>query len=114
MALPEAVCLQGAPGHVVAVDWLALWLTNLSLPLHGEALGDVASAGACTALSDTLAAANGPVLLVSNEIGLGAHAHDARGMPFRRRKGPFAPGRCGRLRVGNLDGGGHRSTGEAG
>lgn len=70
-ALPDTVRLQAAPGRLVVVDCLTLWLTNLMLPLHGEALGDAALAGVCDALSDALAAAKGPVLLVSNEIGLG-------------------------------------------
>ena len=69
--LPQALRLQAAPGRLVVVDCLTLWLTNLMLPLQGEALGDAALAGACEALCDALAAANGPVLLVSNEIGLG-------------------------------------------
>ena len=69
--LPQALRLQALPGCLVVVDCLTLWLTNLMLPLHGEALGDAALAGACDALCDALAAANGPVLLVSNEIGLG-------------------------------------------
>ena len=73
--LPQAIRLQAAPGRLVVVDCLTLWLTNLMLPLHGEALADAALASVCDALCDALAdinaTANGPVLLVSNEIGLG-------------------------------------------
>ena len=69
--LPQAFRRQAAPGRLVVVDCLTLWLTNLMLPLHGEALGDAALAGASDALCGALAAAEGPVLLVSNEIGLG-------------------------------------------
>ena len=70
-ALPQALRAHSAPERLVVVDCLSLWLTNLLMPLHGEPLDDAALAEARDALVDALAAAAGPVLLVSNEIGLG-------------------------------------------
>lgn len=70
-ALPEALRRCGAPHRLVVVDCLTLWLTNLLMPLHGPALDDTAWQSRRQALCDTLAAATGPVVLVSNEIGLG-------------------------------------------
>lgn len=68
LALPEA--LEAAePTHLLVVDCLTLWLTNLHLPLHGTPLADAQARE--HALLTALAAARGPVVLVSNEIGLG-------------------------------------------
>lgn len=69
--LAKAVLAQSTPQRLVVIDCLTLWLTNLLMPLHGEALDDAALGEACDALCDALVASAGPVLLVSNEIGLG-------------------------------------------
>lgn len=61
----------GAPGHLVVVDCLTLWLTQLLMPLHGLPLDDAARLREQQALCDALARAPGPVVLVSNEIGYG-------------------------------------------
>jgi len=50
------------------VDCLTLWLTNLLMPAQGEAAP--AEAAAAT-LASTITAHTGPLILVSNEIGLG-------------------------------------------
>jgi len=71
IALPQALRAQAAPQCLVVVDCLTLWLTNLLMPVLGDALSDTALAEARDALCSALAAAGGPVLLVSNEIGLG-------------------------------------------
>jgi adenosylcobinamide kinase / adenosylcobinamide-phosphate guanylyltransferase len=55
----------------VVVDCLTLWLTNLLMPAHGQALNASAWAARCEALCNALSGARGPVLLVSNEIGWG-------------------------------------------
>lgn len=70
-ALPEAVRRLGAPHRLLVVDCLTLWLTNLLMPMHGAPLDDDAWEAQRQALCDALAAARGPVVLVSNEIGLG-------------------------------------------
>lgn len=68
LALPEALA-QSTPERLVIVDCLTLWMTNLHLPAYGLALPDAAAREA--ALVAALARAPGPVVLVSNEIGLG-------------------------------------------
>jgi adenosylcobinamide kinase / adenosylcobinamide-phosphate guanylyltransferase len=68
LALPEALAAAD-PAHLLVVDCLTLWLTNLLMPLHGAPRVDAEAQ--VSALVDALAAARGPVLLVSNEIGLG-------------------------------------------
>jgi adenosylcobinamide kinase/adenosylcobinamide-phosphate guanylyltransferase len=80
ITLPQTLRAQTAPQCLVVVDCLTLWLTNLLMPMHGDALSDAALAEACEALCDVLVEASGPVLLVSNEIGLGISpmTHEAR------------------------------------
>ena len=77
--LPEAI--RGLPaGRPVLVDCLTLWLTNLIL-----AERDTAAAG-----SDLIAAcaeASGPVVLVSNEVGLGIVPDNALARRFRDKAG---------------------------
>lgn len=70
-ALPQALRAVTAPDRLVIVDCLTLWLTQQVLPLAGPPL-DLAAweqrqQELCLALRD----ATGPVVLVSNEIGLG-------------------------------------------
>ncbi len=69
--LPQAIFCHSAPDRLVVIDCLTLWLTNLLMPLQGAALDDMEWGLACEALCDALSEASGPVLLVSNEIGLG-------------------------------------------
>ena len=69
--LSEAVFRHSAPGRLVVIDCLTLWLTNLLMPLEGEPLDDIEWDETCEALCDAISAASGPLLLVSNEIGLG-------------------------------------------
>ncbi|VTU30464.1 Adenosylcobinamide kinase [Variovorax sp. PBL-H6] len=68
--LGAAVARHSEPGTLVLVDCLTLWLTNLRMP------SDSSDAPPCArtaemALLHALHDARGPVLLVSNEIGLG-------------------------------------------
>jgi adenosylcobinamide kinase / adenosylcobinamide-phosphate guanylyltransferase len=69
--LAGVVQAQSAPTRLVVIDCLSLWLTNWLMPLHGESATDLELGEARHALCDALAAARGPVLLVSNEIGFG-------------------------------------------
>lgn len=62
---------HSASSRLVVIDCLTLWLTNLLMPLRGEALDDAGLASATAALCEALRGAPGPVVLVSNEIGLG-------------------------------------------
>lgn len=77
--LPEAI--RGIPpGRPILVDCLTLWLTNLIL-----AERDTAAAGA--ALIEACAQASGPVVLVSNEVGLGIVPDNALARRFRDEAG---------------------------
>ena len=69
--LPEAVIRSSATGHLIVVDCLTLWLTNLLMPMHDRPITDAAWQARCTDLCAAIDAARGPVVLVSNEIGLG-------------------------------------------
>ena len=69
--LPEAVAEHAAPHRLLVVDCLTLWLTQLRLPLAGPALSESQWLARQAALCDALREAAGPVVLVSNEIGLG-------------------------------------------
>ena len=78
--LPGAIRSAAVAGSVVLVDCLTLWLSNLML--GGR---DVASAQA--ALLDAIAAAAGPLVLVSNEVGLGIVPETPLGRRFRDAQG---------------------------
>ena len=85
--IEEPVDLAGAlsaacsPERVVLVDCLTLWLTNLILAENEDA--DARE----TAFLDALAHASGPVVLVSNEVGLGIVPDNALARDFRDRAG---------------------------
>jgi adenosylcobinamide kinase/adenosylcobinamide-phosphate guanylyltransferase len=68
------------PGRPVLVDCLTLWLTNVML-----AERDVPAAIA--ELEDACAAAPGPLVLVSNEVGLGIVPDNALARRFRDHAG---------------------------
>ncbi|WP_375465796.1 bifunctional adenosylcobinamide kinase/adenosylcobinamide-phosphate guanylyltransferase [uncultured Methylobacterium sp.] len=77
LALPAALAEAQGP---VLVDCLTLWLTNLLL-------SDADLDAATDALSATCAAAPGPVVLVSNEVGLGIVPDNALARRFRDAAG---------------------------
>ncbi|MGP9819537.1 bifunctional adenosylcobinamide kinase/adenosylcobinamide-phosphate guanylyltransferase [Salinarimonas sp. NSM] len=77
--LPEAI-REGPAGAPILVDCLTLWVTNLIL-----AERDVAAAG--TALEAACRGAPGPVVLVSNEVGLGIVPDNALARRFRDEAG---------------------------
>jgi adenosylcobinamide kinase/adenosylcobinamide-phosphate guanylyltransferase len=79
LALAEAIRAVPA-GQPVLVDCLTLWLTNLLLAEH-----DTAAAG--RALTAACEAASGPVVLVSNEVGLGIVPENALARRFRDEAG---------------------------
>ena len=73
LRVPEAVMAASTPETLVLVDCLTLWLTNLMMPPEldpARAAGPDWQDGVAL-LPEALAAAQGPVVLVSNEIGLG-------------------------------------------
>ncbi|GAC1532099.1 MAG: bifunctional adenosylcobinamide kinase/adenosylcobinamide-phosphate guanylyltransferase [Ramlibacter sp.] len=69
--LPRALREVGAPDRLVIVDCLTLWLVQQLMPLQGPALDDAQWERQQQELCSALRSAAGPVVLVSNEIGLG-------------------------------------------
>lgn len=68
--LAEALQAACAPDTLVVVDCLTLWLTNLLMP-PDEATRRPDPGAEIAALLSALQAAQGPMVLVGNEIGLG-------------------------------------------
>jgi len=75
--LPRALAAADGP---VLVDCLTLWLTNLMLGGHDLP-------GAFAALDAALIETEGPVVLVSNEVGLGIVPDNALARAFRDEQG---------------------------
>ncbi|MBK1686509.1 bifunctional adenosylcobinamide kinase/adenosylcobinamide-phosphate guanylyltransferase [Rubrivivax gelatinosus] len=79
--LAAVITTQSAPHRLLVVDCLTLWLTNSLWPaivgLDAPALDDAGFDAACDGLCAALRAAPGPVVLVSNETGLGPVPADA-------------------------------------
>lgn len=70
LLLAQALQTNAAPGRLLLVDCLTLWLTNWLMPMSGPA--DLAGwAAELRALQDTLPKLASPVLFVSNEVGWG-------------------------------------------
>lgn len=80
MRLSDALARESAAATVVVVDCLTLWLSNILL----AGLDVDAEAGR---LLDAIAAAQGPIILVSNEVGLGLVPETPLGREFRDRQG---------------------------
>lgn len=77
LALDRAIAEHAAPGRVLLVDCLTLWVSNLLLGGH-----DVNAA--CLTVSDALkAASGGAIIFVSNEVGLGIVPDNALARQFR-------------------------------
>lgn len=71
---------EARPGRAVLVDCLTVWITNLMM-----AEADVAARG--RHLCDTLAGIESPVVLVSNEVGLGIVPENRMAREFRDHAG---------------------------
>jgi adenosylcobinamide kinase/adenosylcobinamide-phosphate guanylyltransferase len=69
--LATALRQWSAPLRLVVVDCLTLWWTQLAMPLHGPGASPAQLEEACAGVVQSLREAHGPVVLVSNEIGLG-------------------------------------------
>ena len=78
--LPAAIDAHAKPGAPLLVDCLTLWLSNLLAA--GRDVG-TETAALCAALSR----AKGPVVLVSNEVGLGIVPDNALARAFRDHAG---------------------------
>lgn len=90
LTLPEAIA-QAPAGRAVLVDCLTMWLSNLILADHPlePAFGALVSA---------LRGADGPLVVVSNEVGGGLVPETALGRRFRN-----AQGRLNRLVAAEAD-----------
>lgn len=73
LALPAALLAHSQPQCLLVVDCLTLWLTQCRMPPPGLAqpMGEAQAERAEADLLTAVQQARGPVLLVSNEIGLG-------------------------------------------
>lgn len=70
--LAEAIQQNSQADLLIVVDCLTLWLTRLTMPLDPlDALDEAALLDATQALTEAIANAPGPVVLVGNEIGMG-------------------------------------------
>lgn len=75
VALAQAIARLSAPHHLLVVDCLTLWLTNLLMPADENSESknqpEFDDIGLFAPLVEALKNAPGPVVLVGNEIGLG-------------------------------------------
>lgn len=69
--LAEALRQHSTEQTLVVIDCLPLWLTNWLMALDATLADPAAADAAQTDLLTALASADGPVVVVSNEIGLG-------------------------------------------
>lgn len=69
--LAAALAAHSTPQRLLVVDCLSLWLTQQALPLRGPPVAPAAVQAASDELVAVLRGLPGPVVLVSNEIGLG-------------------------------------------
>ncbi|MCQ0989496.1 bifunctional adenosylcobinamide kinase/adenosylcobinamide-phosphate guanylyltransferase [Jiella marina] len=81
LALPEALGREARADRIILVDCLTLWVTNLMLEDRDIA---VESARLAETLDGDLA---GPVVLVSNEVGLGIVPDNRMAREFRDHAG---------------------------
>ncbi|MDJ0887774.1 MAG: bifunctional adenosylcobinamide kinase/adenosylcobinamide-phosphate guanylyltransferase [Desulfobacterales bacterium] len=79
LELADALEAHNADGHVILVDCLTLWTTNLMMDAQAE--NDVEAPTAI--LVRTLAKMRCPVLLVANEVGQGIVPENAMARRFR-------------------------------
>ena len=78
--LPAVLAREAHPGRILLVDCLTLWLSNL---MHAGA--DIAAAS--QRLCEKLQRPHCPIVLVSNEVGLGLVPETSLGRQFRDEQG---------------------------
>jgi len=86
--LADAIRRHSAPDCLVLVDCLTLWMTQWLMPLEGAPVDDTCWLAVLADLDAALQAAPGPVVLVSNEIGLGLS-------PMSRERGAMSMNSAG-------------------
>lgn len=85
LELPEAIESHSLPDTVVLVDCLTLWISNLLLQHTDSRPEEVAARS--DRLVAALAGAEGPVILVSNEVGTGVVPENRLARMFRDAAG---------------------------
>jgi adenosylcobinamide kinase / adenosylcobinamide-phosphate guanylyltransferase len=80
LALPGAIVCEQAAGPPILVDCLTLWLTNIMLAEHDMEAD-------CEELLAALRAVTVPIVLVSNEVGMGIVPDNALARRFRDHQG---------------------------
>jgi len=80
LELCDALISHAAPAHVILVDCLSLWVSNLMM-----AGKDIA--GETSRLANLMPRLAGPVVFVSNEVGMGLVPETALGRDFRDHAG---------------------------
>jgi adenosylcobinamide kinase/adenosylcobinamide-phosphate guanylyltransferase len=80
LALVDALARESAAERAILVDCLTLWLSNL---VHADRDADAEA----RRLADYLPGARGPVIMVSNEVGLGLVPDTPLGRRFRDAQG---------------------------
>ena len=78
--LPALVRAHAGSRMPLLIDCLTLWLSNVML-------AEMEVAACCADLVDALAAASGPIVVVSNEVGLGIVPDNALARAFRDAHG---------------------------
>jgi len=78
--LAGAIAEHANSGQAVLIDCLTLWLSNIMLDGRDVEV-------ACDALVDALATATGPIVVVSNEVGLGIVPDNTLARRFRDAQG---------------------------
>ena len=76
LALAGAIAAEARPGQVVLVDCLTLWASHLML-------GEQDIEAETKRLAEAIRAARGPLIVVSNEVGLGIVPENALARRFR-------------------------------
>ena len=71
LALAQTLAVHSRPDVLLVVDCLTLWLTNGMMPMHPQAGAQFDVESQVFALTEAIAIATGPVVLVGNEIGMG-------------------------------------------
>lgn len=71
LQLADAIQAHSRPDTLLVVDCLTLWLTNWLMPADPASAPSADLAAQTTRLQDAIRSAAGPIVLVSNEIGLG-------------------------------------------
>ncbi|TFZ06365.1 bifunctional adenosylcobinamide kinase/adenosylcobinamide-phosphate guanylyltransferase [Ramlibacter henchirensis] len=71
LALAQAIGAHSRPGTLVVVDCLTLWLTAMLMPAVGREGTALTADASPASLAGAIAACAGPLVLISNEIGMG-------------------------------------------